>query len=49
MSGRAKNKFTQTGASTECYEVGYDRPPVHSRFKKGQSGTPKGRPKARSH
>jgi hypothetical protein len=24
--------------------VGYGRPPVHSRFKKGQSGNPKGRP-----
>lgn len=27
------------------YEVGYGRPPKHSRFKKGQSGNPKGRPK----
>lgn len=27
------------------YEVGYGRPPRHSRFKKGQSGNPKGRPK----
>lgn len=26
-------------------EVGYGRPPVHSRWKKGQSGNPKGRPK----
>jgi hypothetical protein len=25
--------------------VGYRRPPVHSRFKKGQSGNPRGRPK----
>jgi hypothetical protein len=25
--------------------VGYKRPPVHSRFKKGQSGNPRGRPK----
>jgi Family of unknown function (DUF5681) len=24
--------------------VGYRRPPVHSRFKKGQSGNPRGRP-----
>jgi len=24
--------------------VGYKRPPVHSRFKKGQSGNPRGRP-----
>ena len=28
------------------YEVGYGRPPKGSRFKPGQSGNPKGRPKA---
>lgn len=27
------------------YEVGYGRPPKHSRFQKGQSGNPKGRPR----
>ena len=27
------------------YEVGYGKPPRHTRFKKGQSGNPKGRPK----
>jgi len=26
------------------YEVGYGRPPQHSRFAKGQSGNPRGRP-----
>jgi Family of unknown function (DUF5681) len=29
----------------ENYSVGYGRPPVDSRFKKGQSGNPTGRPK----
>jgi len=29
------------------YEVGYGRPPRHSRFQKGQSGNPKGRPRQR--
>lgn len=29
------------------YDVGYKKPPKHSRFKKGQSGNPKGRPKDR--
>lgn len=29
----------------KAYEVGYGRPPKESRFKKGQSGNPKGRPK----
>jgi len=26
------------------YEVGYGRPPRHTRFEKGQSGNPRGRP-----
>jgi hypothetical protein len=29
------------------YAVGYGKPPVHSRFKKGQSGNPKGGRRAR--
>ena len=27
------------------YQVGYGRPPRHTRFKKGRSGNPKGRPR----
>src|SRR5215211_6609624 len=27
------------------YEVGYRRPPVHSRFQPGRSGNPRGRPR----
>src|SRR6187402_2534578 len=27
------------------YEVGYRRPPLHTRFQPGQSGNPSGRPK----
>jgi Family of unknown function (DUF5681) len=33
------------GRPTAPYEVGYGQPPMHSRFKSGQSGNPKGRPK----
>jgi Family of unknown function (DUF5681) len=29
--------------SDRSYEVGYGKPPLHSRFRKGQSGNPKGR------
>ena len=28
-----------------AYQIGYRRPPVSGRFKKGKSGNPKGRPK----
>ena len=31
--------------SKESYDVGYKKPPQTTRFKKGQSGNPKGRPK----
>ena len=31
--------------SNDDYEVGYAKPPKSTRFKKGQSGNPKGRPK----
>ena len=30
---------------TRPYEVGYRKPPVHTRFKPGQSGNPRGRPR----
>ena len=33
-----------SGQNSE-YQVGYRKPPQHSRFKKGQSGNPRGRPK----
>ncbi len=28
-----------------CYDVGYGKPPLHTQFRKGQSGNPKGRGK----
>ena len=30
----------------DSYEVGYGKPPRHTRFKPGQSGNPRGRPKS---
>ena len=27
------------------YKVGYKKPPLHTRFRKGQSGNPRGRPR----
>jgi Family of unknown function (DUF5681) len=41
-----KPKVDQDGAS-QPEPVGYKRPPVHTRFKPGQSGNPRGRPKPR--
>ena len=34
-----------TGGAGCEYKVGRGKPPLHTRFKKGQSGNPKGRPK----
>jgi hypothetical protein len=36
----------RSGANPESYEVGYAKPPRHTRFKPGQSGNPKGRKRA---
>ena len=30
---------------SDDYEIGYGRPPMNTRFKNGQSGNPKGRPR----
>jgi Family of unknown function (DUF5681) len=34
-----------TGADSNSYSVGYGKPPLHSRFRAGQSGNPAGRRK----
>jgi len=34
-----------SGKSAEAYEVGYGKPPKATRFQKGKSGNPSGRPK----
>lgn len=46
MSGRKKpDQQGRALAPRPGYEVGFAKPPEHSRFKPGQSGNPKGRPK----
>ena len=44
MNGRAK-KPGKNLSPPESYEVGYCRPPMETRFRPGQSGNPRGRPK----
>jgi Family of unknown function (DUF5681) len=39
--------MTESDSSDRDYKVGPGRPPKHTRFKPGQSGNPKGRPKGR--
>jgi hypothetical protein len=38
-------KNNESGADDGGYEVGYRKPPLHSRFRPGQSGNPAGRRK----
>lgn len=44
MSDRAM-KPGNTLSSPKSYDVGYGRPPMETRFRPGQSGNPRGRPK----
>jgi hypothetical protein len=41
--GAAMQDGIDIDADQTNYEVGYGKPPKHSRFKKGQSGNPRGR------
>jgi hypothetical protein len=41
----AEGKEPTDKTSDGGYEVGYRKPPMHTRFKPGQSGNPRGRPK----
>ncbi len=43
-SGEAHRDATESSQEPE-YEVGYRKPPKHTRFVKGQSGNPRGRPR----
>jgi len=44
-AGEADHPPAPANAEKSAYPVGYGKPPTHSRFPKGQSGNPRGRPK----
>ncbi len=45
MSKSDDHERQEPDGATRDYEVGYGRPPKHTRFQRGQSGNPRGRPK----
>jgi hypothetical protein len=45
MAGSGKSRKRPPGAPQKDYEVGYRRPPVHTRFQVGNPGNPAGRQK----
>jgi hypothetical protein len=49
MKRRSPTKRRARERDTSHYEVGYGKPPKHSRFKPGGCGNPNGRPKGASH
>jgi Family of unknown function (DUF5681) len=44
MSQKPSAQSAVEPSDEEAYEIGYGKPPKHTRFKPGQSGNPKGRP-----
>jgi Family of unknown function (DUF5681) len=45
MSRRDSAQSAVDPSDEEAYEIGYGKPPMHTRFKPGQSGNPRGRPR----
>jgi hypothetical protein len=46
MKRKPLPRFHLRSPGETSYEIGYRKPPKHARFKPGQSGNPRGRPKA---
>src|SRR5215472_16563587 len=44
MISQPKGRLSMPNDTTGDYEVGYGKPPRHTRFEKGRSGNPRGRP-----
>ncbi len=47
LTRKSQRDHRHSAAAKRDYEIGYGRPPQHSRFKPGESGNDKGRPKGR--
>jgi hypothetical protein len=47
LSKSPQRDHDQSLEAAPDYEIGFRQPPVHRRFKPGQTGNPKGRPKGR--
>src|SRR3984893_9282719 len=45
MTSRTRRRQPMPPESPRDYQVGYGKPPRHTRFKRGQSGNPRGRPR----
>lgn len=45
MKPQEPEKESADDSPIDAYEVGYRKPPKHTRFQSGQSGNPRGRPK----
>lgn len=48
MTNRSPRNRTRNRSKRTDYEIGYGKPPPNSRFRPGQSGNPRGRPRKKT-